>query len=177
MISIKLMGPLFSVFDRPTYRKLVPHHLHTLSQMPTEMMETVADGSFAVALSERKWHSVALDEAHEPKINKACKTAIVRPTGTNMPKLSAFLAFRSQLQTNLVQELFSERERANPYKISSPPSKISLRVEDNILQMETSIAQSGLFDPESKQRSLKNFMTGQRATPETTYDMLHFSNR
>jgi len=73
-----------------------------------------------------------------------------------------------------VQELFSERDRANPYKISSPPSKISLRVEDNILQMQVSIAPSGLFDPQSKQRSLKNFMTGQRATPETTYDMLHF---
>ena len=92
MIGIKLKGPLFSVFDRPTYRRLVPHHLHTLSQMPTEMTETLAGGSFAVALSERRWHSVALDEAHETKINKACKTAIVRPTGTNMHKLSAFLA-------------------------------------------------------------------------------------
>lgn len=93
MIGIKLMGPLLSVFDRPTYRKLVPYHLHTLSQMPTEMMETRADGSFAVALSERRWHSVALDEAHETKINKACKKAIIRPTGTNMHKLgiSCFL--------------------------------------------------------------------------------------
>ena len=73
MIDIKLMGPLFSVFDRPTYRKLVPHHLYTLSQMPKEMVDALADGSFAVALSERRWHSVALDEAHETKINKACK--------------------------------------------------------------------------------------------------------
>ena len=76
--------------------------------MPKETVDALADGSFAVALSERRWHSVALDAAHETKINKACKQAIVHPTNTNMHRLSNFLAFCNNLQSNLVKELFPE---------------------------------------------------------------------
>lgn len=62
LASLKMMAPLFRAFDLPTYRQLVPHHLHTLSVAPQNLIDQLADGSFAVSLSEHQWHSVALDE-------------------------------------------------------------------------------------------------------------------
>jgi len=38
MAGIKEMAPLFVVFDRPTYRKLIPHHLTEILLMPKEVL-------------------------------------------------------------------------------------------------------------------------------------------
>lgn len=174
LASLKMMAPLFMAFDRPTYRQLVPHHLHTLSVAPQDLIDQLADGSFAVSLSEHQWHSVALDEAHESKINKACKTALVRPTETNMRVLSNFLAFRAKQQNNLMQEIFPERECSNPYKITSPPLKVCVRIEDNIRSMSDELSRTEVFTLNSSNRQLSNFATGQLATPECEHDLLHF---
>lgn len=38
MAGVKEMAPLFVVFDRPTYRKLIPHHLTEVLLMPNEVL-------------------------------------------------------------------------------------------------------------------------------------------
>ena len=72
LASIKLMAPVFSAFDHQTYRKLIAQHMADVYSLPTEILNFFCAGGFVVSLSGRSWHSVALDEAHEMKINKEC---------------------------------------------------------------------------------------------------------
>ena len=80
MASIKLMAPIFTAFDHQNYRKLIAQHLADLETFPDEVLTIFREGGFVASLSGRPWHSVALDEAHEMKINKECKTSIVTPS-------------------------------------------------------------------------------------------------
>ena len=82
LASIKLMIPIFSAFDHQTYRKVIAQHLADVHSLPEEVLSTFCKGGFVVSLSGRPWHTVALDEAHEMKINRECKTSIVRPSLT-----------------------------------------------------------------------------------------------
>lgn len=114
-------------------------------------------------------------KAHESKINKACKTAIVQPTETKMHVLSNFLAFRAKQQNNLMREMFPERDCSNPYKITSTPLKVCMKIEDNIRSMSDELSRTEAFTLNSSSNwQLSNFATGQLATPECEHDLLHF---
>ena len=58
------------------------------------------EGGFVVSLSGRPRHSVALDEAHEMKINKECKTSIVRPSRDYISRVASYLPFRAKCNEN-----------------------------------------------------------------------------
>ena len=50
-----------------------------------------------ISLTGRPWHSVALDEAHEMKINKECETSIVHPTADYINRVAGYIPYRAQV--------------------------------------------------------------------------------
>ena len=80
LASIKLMAPVCTAFDHQTYQKLIAQHLADLCSFPNKVTNSFKQGGFVVSLSGTPWHSVAIDEAHEMKINKECKMSIVQPS-------------------------------------------------------------------------------------------------
>ena len=60
--ALKLMAPLFSVFDRPTYRKVIPMHLADCILLPTDITTSFCNGGFSISITGRPWHSVGIDE-------------------------------------------------------------------------------------------------------------------
>ena len=93
--GIKLMAAVFSAFDRPIYQQLIPQHLLDIQRLPKPVLAHLQKGGFSVRLSPSEWHSVALDECHEMKVNKDAKLAIVRPSESKIVHLSNYLPFRS----------------------------------------------------------------------------------
>ena len=91
--SIKLMASIFTPFDHQTYRRVIAQHLADIKSMPDNIISTFRKGGFTVSLNGRPWHSVALDEAHEMKINKECKTSIVRPSRDYLNRLAAYIPY------------------------------------------------------------------------------------
>ena len=51
LASIKLMAPIFSAFDRPTYRKLLPQHLADCLLLPSEIQEQFTQGRFVLSIT------------------------------------------------------------------------------------------------------------------------------
>ena len=49
MAGVKEMAPLFVVFDRPTYRKLIPHYLTQVLLMPNEVLLHLKNGAFSTS--------------------------------------------------------------------------------------------------------------------------------
>ena len=78
--SIKTIAPMFTAFDRPHYRKLIPQHLKDLQTLPAAILHYFRDGAFVCSILGSHMHSISLDEAHEMLINKGIKAAVVRPT-------------------------------------------------------------------------------------------------
>ena len=56
LASIKLMAPVFSAFDRPTYRKLLPQHLAHCLLLPNEIQEQFTQRIFVVSITGRSWY-------------------------------------------------------------------------------------------------------------------------
>lgn len=79
MASIKSMSAVFTAFDHPNYQKLISQHLINVQNMPGPIIAMFKQGAFAVSITGKPWHSVAIDECHEMLINKDCKSSIVRP--------------------------------------------------------------------------------------------------
>ena len=109
----KGMAALFFAFNRPHYQKLIVQHLSDLLVMPKEILEHLQSGKFVASLSGRPGHSVAIDEAHEMKINKDFKTSIVRPSTENMNRLSLYLGHRTKLIENLKRQLNQPTSKPN----------------------------------------------------------------
>ncbi len=91
MAAIKLMGPLFTAFDRPKYSKLIPLHIKEMLSVPADILSHLKEGRFTVSILGRACHSIGIDEAHEMCINKDCKEYITRPSAENMSRLASFL--------------------------------------------------------------------------------------
>ena len=51
MYSVKEMAPLFSAYNRITYRKLIPQHIAELLRAPPELLSCLQNGGFVVSLS------------------------------------------------------------------------------------------------------------------------------
>lgn len=87
--ALKMMVPVFTAFDRTTYKQLLPHHLADIQTFPVCVLQSLQRGAFTVNILGRKGHAVALDEAHEMCINKDMKTAVVRPSKAYLQKTSS----------------------------------------------------------------------------------------
>ena len=68
------MAALLFAFNRPHYQKLIVQHLSKLLVMPKEILKHLQSGKFVASLSGRPGQ---IDEAHEMKINKDLKSAVV----------------------------------------------------------------------------------------------------
>ena len=175
MVGIKQMAPLYTAFDRTTYSRLIPRHLHDLLTFPPEVLQAFSEGAFSVWLSTRQFCSVGLDEAHEMKINKECKAAIVRPSKENMHTLSNTIQFRASMVTSLTTELFPERSKRHTKEaITLKPSLTQQKVEENIEAMATAVRSSGMLARVETNRGLANFFTNTHATPEQRHDLLQY---
>ena len=84
---MKLMAPDFTAWDHPCYQKLIMQHIEDIYRMPEELLSYLKEGSFALSITGKATHSVALDEAHEMLINKHVKLTIVRPSKDYIERL------------------------------------------------------------------------------------------
>ena len=99
--SLKQMAPVFTIFNHKTCQKVISQHLTNLLQMPNSIIGMFKQGAFVVNIKGRPWHAVAIDEAHEMLINKACKTAIVKPNPDYIKRLTTYLPYRSRSIQNI----------------------------------------------------------------------------
>ena len=90
--SIRLMAP---AFDHLSYRKLIAQHIADMSALPQEVSSVFHEGGFVVSLSGRSWHSVAIDEAHEMKINKKCPFQTFQGLLTSVELPATYLTVQS----------------------------------------------------------------------------------
>ena len=176
--SLKLMAPLFAVFDRTTYQKLIPHHLaDTISCYPDNIKKCFESGPFTVSITGRHWHSVALDECHEICINKDMKSAVVRPTKAYLKKTSLFFGYRIASHKNLLIQLFPDNERKEHCEPQSifDTTPYGNETEQNIEAVRTIICQKDLLPSTTgSNRGLVNVFSGAIATPEQAHDLLSF---
>ena len=121
MACMKLMAPIFAAFDHQTYQKLNGRHIADVLCMPPTLLTMFQQGGFVVSVTGRVWHSVGIDEAHEMLINRACKTAIVRPNLDYINRLAQYIPHRIQILDNLKEQLFKEEmEQQCKHSITSP---------------------------------------------------------
>ena len=114
LAAIKLMAAVFHAFDRPIYQRIVPRHLADLLCFPPQVLHHLQKGAMSVRLTKSNGRAVALDEAHEMKINRDAKFAVIRPSEELMEQISNFLPFHAQCINNLKLHLGLEKEEASP---------------------------------------------------------------
>ena len=107
------MAPVFTAFDHQTYRKLIAQHLADFCSFPNKVTNSFKQGGFVVSLSGTPWHSVAIDEAHEMKINKECKMSIVQPSQDYINRVASYIPYRAKYMENLREQLFPEDNHTN----------------------------------------------------------------
>ena len=136
--SMKMMAPIFTAFDHPSYQRLITQHLADITSMPPAVMAILKQGAFSVSISGRPWHSVGIDEAHEMLINKACKTSIVRPTQDYINRIAHYIPYRTKTLENVECNFFPES--TSPCKIITSPYSSNpndIKYEQNVqVQLE-----------------------------------------
>ena len=116
MATIKLMGPLFTGYDRPKYANLIPLHIREMFSIPADILSHLQEGRFTVSILGRACHSVGIDESHEMCINRECQEYIVRPSAENMNRIASFLPVRAKAIKNLESQIFAESKAKKPEK-------------------------------------------------------------
>ncbi len=173
--SIKKMAPLFTAFDRPHYRKLIPQHLKDLQTMPEEVKQFFESGAFVCSISGSDMNSVALDEAHETLINKDIKTSVVRPTKEYLDRILYYFPVRSKALNKLKDQLLVHRPDAEDVSRCSlfNHSVSSRKVEENIVSMRSRVSKTNLLSSTAVEQGLISF-SGRQASPEQAKDLLSF---
>eukprot|EP00117_Sycon_ciliatum_P020451 scpid71142/ scgid18217/ len=95
--AIKMAAPLFHALDRTTYLRLVPQHLAHIQCIPPSIRQHLENGSFSISLNGSYFNSVAIDEAHEMKINRDMKMSMVHPEEASIDRLTYYLPHRAEL--------------------------------------------------------------------------------
>ena len=117
--EIKLMAAVLHPFDRPIYQRLVPRLLADLLCFPPQVLHHLQKGVLSVSLTKSNGRAVALDEAHEMKINDNAKFAVVRPTEELMECISNFMPFRAQCINSLKLHLWLQKEQVSLYRVGA----------------------------------------------------------
>ena len=131
LASIKLMAPVFSAFDRPTYRKLLPQHLADCLQLPSEIQEQFTQGRFVVSITGRSWYSVGLDESLEMLINKDCKSAVIHPNKEFISRKALYFPFRSKSISNFKNQV----KPKNQENVHNLDLKTEMKSKENVHAM------------------------------------------
>ena len=172
------MAALFFAFNRPHYQKLIVQHLSDLLVMPKEILEHLQSGKFVASLSGRPGHSVATDEAHEMKINKDLKSAIVRTSTENMNRLSLHLGHRAKMIDNLKAQLAKHQPTSMPNNSTLPTTKEpDLKSVDNIRSMLAKVQSGVLLPPTGTTKLLRNSFINREGTPEQRQDLLNLRSK
>ncbi len=176
MASMKQMAPLYTAFDHATYQKLIGRHIADILCMPPPVLTMFQQGAFVVSVTGREWHSVGIDECHEMGINRACKTAIVRPNPDYINRIAKYIPYRTKSLENLKYQLFPEDKLQGQSCIMSPFStaRCDYKREQNIQAQLEVITTKLLLAVTDSNRGLVNPFTGKTASPEQTHDLLNF---
>ena len=173
LAGIKSMVPLFSAFDRPTYRRVVPQHLADCILLPSNILEQFKQGGFSVNLTGRSWHSVGLDECHEMLINRDCKQSVVHPTKEFVTRQSLYFPFRSAVLKNVKKQL--QLQADNSSELAS--KNRNLKAMENAEAMKCFISSSNILPTDnSSDVNLKNPFTGKIASLAQQEDLLSFTS-
>jgi len=173
--SIKTMAPMFTAFDRPHYRKLIPQHLKDMQTMPESIQHFFGDGAFVCSILGSPMHSVALNEAHEILINKGIKTAVVRPTKEYLDRILYFFPVRCQAIKQLKEQVFLHHSPSQSTIYSMYDSSLpATNVEQNIASMCARITAANTLSPLAGPDSQLVTFSGKVATPEQAKDLLNF---
>ena len=120
MAALKLMGPIFTGYDRPKYAKLIPLHIQEMFSIPADLLSHLERGRFTVSILGQACHSVGIDESHEMCINKDCKEYIIRPSAESMTRMATFLPIRAQAIKNLETQVFADsKAKKSEHKTTS----------------------------------------------------------
>ena len=171
---MKKMAPLFTSFDHFTYRKLIAQHVADLVSYPAVVLDLLQQGSFVVNISGREWHSVAVDEAHEMLINKACKTSIVHPNKDYITRISNYLPYRAKCLENLKQQITLYDEPDTPQQGLLSTKCTDKKSEANINIQMTEIRSKKLLEITESDRGLLNTFTNKTASQQQLHDLLNF---
>ena len=177
MASLKLMAANFTAFDHPTYQRLISKHIVDVHRMPPALLEYLQKGGFALSISGRKLHSVALDESHEMLINRHVKQAIVRPSEDYIRRMAKYIPTRMKGIENLKQQIFNDpsTEATKQTHLLSPPPD-DLKSEENIKSQLHKIEEVDLLPAHvSSNRGLINPFRGVSATEAQSHDLLSFN--
>ena len=175
MACMKLMAPVFTAFNHPTYQKLISQHLADVLCMPPPVLAMLEQGAFVISISGRAWHSVGIDEAHEMLINKACKTSIVRPSKDYINRIAHYIPYRTKSLENLKHQIFPETKCEEVTITSSFTSKSDdKKYELNVQAQISAIKVYSLFPVEGSNRGLVNPFTKKVASPSQSSDLLNF---
>ena len=174
LAGIKNMAPIFSAFDRPTYRKVVPQHLADCLLLPPDILQCFEQGGFSASITGRPWHMVALDELHEMLINKDCKSAVIHPTKEFLSSQSLYFPFRSSVLRNIKEKLQINRE--GDYSSSEIATKNrNLKAAENAEAMKKCISANEVLPKNNDlDVSLRNPFTTKTASPAQQEDLLTF---
>ena len=169
---MKLMAPLFCAFDHMTYKRLICNHIADLLTLPHVTQNCSSEGGFVVSNKGRPWHSVAVDEAHEMRINKSCKTSIVHPTQDYIHRIANYIPYRNKCLENLREQLFPE-EHKHPQKIPSLFTTVAqTKKQETNIEAITKCISSGKLLTEAQE--LNNPYTNKTATPQQREDLMNF---
>ena len=179
MASLKSMASDFTAFDHPMYQRLITQHIVDVLSMPPELIQYLEKGGFALSISGKVLHSVALDESHEMLINKHIKGAITRPSKDYMNRIAQYIPFRMKSVENLKNQLFPPTTKAPTRKERAPimlaPDKATLKSAANIKSMIERIKDCQLFPPSlPTNRGLLNPFSGLIANAAQSHDLLNF---
>ena len=166
--AIKAMAPLFAAFDQSIYMQIIPHHLNEICNYPKPILQCLQMGGFTVSLTGQNWNRIGFDEAHEIKINKDLKSAIVRPSPGYLEKMSIFFNYRIRAYDNFTNQIMPIKQK-NP--LISSKDQIN---NENIDAIIRHVSEHGMFSC-AIDRSLGNIFTNQIATPQQAHDMLNFT--
>ncbi|XP_065198289.1 uncharacterized protein LOC135829829 [Sycon ciliatum] len=174
--AIKMAAPLFHALDRTTYLRLVPRHLAHLQSMPPSILRSLQSGCFSVSLNGTYFNSVALDEAHEMKINKDMKMSMVHPEAASIDRLTYYLPHRAALLRAFQEQVLPTTDEHCDDEgkgKKTQETKQGKERSENVASILRLIQTSNLFKT-GVTRKLQNLFTGRMATDAERGDMLGF---
>ena len=88
------LSELFFSYSHNKYEELVCRSMKDcMVGLPSEVLQSFMDGNWIVSAKGNKYHSFAMDEAHESMINKSLKEITTRPCFNRVVNLANFYAY------------------------------------------------------------------------------------